>query len=269
MKKITLSEPPFLSIQGEGQRIGRPTVFVRTYICPLRCAHCDSKNTWGTGKFGDKQYPYTFDELCEVVKKLGNVREICLTGGEPMIDGNGAFFKDFQWYMSNLGYQLTIETSGTIYNTKMIKAPMDLWSICPHFPCSMTAYHDWVNYDVLNAMIKKIRSDKLQIKMLISNEKDLQNAKNMIKQLHPDSFNKLLKERVPIIINPDCEANWVEEVYTPELEAGFKTTAKSIPTTIEYLDAVRKAMPMIMADPLLSQFNIAISTQFHKLIGVV
>lgn len=272
MSNITLSEPPFLSIQGEGQRIGRPTIFIRTFKCPLRCAHCDSKNTWGDEfleKYGGQKLIYTLDQLISEVKKFFPFMEICLTGGEPMIEGNGVFFKEFQWEMHRLGYKLTIETSGTIYNTKMLKAPMDLWTICPHFPCQMTGYVNWVNYEVLNAMIGKIHPRNLQIKMLISNDKDLENAKQMLKNLGPGSFDHLIRERVPIIINPDCESNWVQEAFNEGLQQGTKTTAKSIPGTVEYLNTIRKTMPIIMKDPLLSQFNIAISMQFHKLIGVV
>jgi pyruvate-formate lyase-activating enzyme len=269
MRNITLSEPPFLSIQGEGQRSGRPTVFIRTYICPLRCSHCDSKNTWGTGKFGDQKFVYGLDHLIEAVKKFFPVMEICITGGEPMIEGNGAFFKEFQWEMHRQGYSLTIETSGTIFNTAMLRAPMNLWSICPHFPCEMTGFVDWVNYPVLDSMINKIKPNRLQIKMLISNDKDLQNGKEMLKKLSIRSYNKLIEHRIPIIINPDCESNWVQEVYSPKLEGGFKTTAKHIPTTVEYLDAIRKTAPIVMKDVLLSQFNIQIMSQFHKLLGVV
>lgn len=37
MKKVLLAEEPFYSLQGEGQRIGTPSVFVRSFGCTLRC----------------------------------------------------------------------------------------------------------------------------------------------------------------------------------------------------------------------------------------
>ena len=269
MKKITLSEPPFLSLQGEGQRIGRPTIFVRTYVCNLRCAHCDSKNTWGTGKFGDRQYLYSIESLIDAVEKFKGCKEICLTGGEPMLNGNGEFFKIFQYEMDRAGYELTIETAATIYNTKMIKAPMALWSISPKYPCQMTGYVDWVNHDVLNAMLDKIKSWRMEFKLLISNPRDLSAAKTLINSLKPTVFNKLMKDRVPFIVQPDCEANWTEESYVKGLDEKFKTTAKKIPTTAEYMEVVRQISGSLINDPLMQQFNVTVLPQYHKLLGVV
>jgi organic radical activating enzyme len=269
MPNITLAEPPFLSIQGEGQRIGRPTIFVRTYVCNLRCAHCDSKNTWGTGKFNDTQYKYDLSTFLAFLKKIPGCREICITGGEPMLEGNGQFFKEFQWEMHNSGYELTIETAATVYNTKMIKAPMNLWSISPKYSCQMTGYVDWVNYYVLNAMVKKIDPKKMELKLLISNPRDVSSAKTMINKLDKDVFNKLLEERVPVIVQPDCEANWTQESYHKSLEAQFKTTAKKIPTTSEYMSILKGITSTLMGDPLLKQFNLQILPQYHKLLGVV
>src|SRR5437773_2072916 len=52
----------FASIQGEGQRAGLPTTFVRLARCPYRCTWCDSVHTF-TG--GD---PMSLDEV------IGRVR---------------------------------------------------------------------------------------------------------------------------------------------------------------------------------------------------
>lgn len=269
MNKISLAEPPFLSIQGEGQRIGRPTIFIRTYICNLRCAHCDSKNTWGTGKFGDKTYEYSLESLMEDVKKFSPIKEICLTGGEPMLEGNGVFLNKFMWEMYDRGYEFTIETAATVYNRKILKAPMNLWSISPKYPCQMTGYVNWVKYPVLNEMLLKIKPNKMELKLLISNQRDIDNAKEMLNTLDPQVFTKLIKERIPVIAQPDCESNWTTESYTPSLEQNFKTTAKEIPTTEQYMNTLRTVSRLLMDDPLLSQFNLTVLPQYHKLLGVV
>jgi 7-carboxy-7-deazaguanine synthase len=69
----------FASIQGEGQRAGLPTTFVRLARCPYRCTWCDSVHTF-TG--GD---PMSLDEVIGHVRALGALPNVCLTGGEPLV----------------------------------------------------------------------------------------------------------------------------------------------------------------------------------------
>ena len=69
----------FASIQGEGQRAGLPTVFVRLARCPYRCAWCDSAHTFTGGT------NMSTDEVLTRVKALGSLPNVCITGGEPLV----------------------------------------------------------------------------------------------------------------------------------------------------------------------------------------
>jgi organic radical activating enzyme len=40
----------FSSVQGEGPHLGTSTLFVRFGVCDLRCAWCDSAQTWAPAK---------------------------------------------------------------------------------------------------------------------------------------------------------------------------------------------------------------------------
>ena len=40
----------FLSLQGEANTVGKPTVFVRLTGCPLRCHYCDSAYAFSGGE---------------------------------------------------------------------------------------------------------------------------------------------------------------------------------------------------------------------------
>ena len=69
----------FASVQGEGVRAGLPTAFVRLARCPYRCTWCDSEYTF-TG--GD---PMTIDAVLERVRGFGALPNVCITGGEPLV----------------------------------------------------------------------------------------------------------------------------------------------------------------------------------------
>jgi len=67
----------FVSIQGEGLTLGRPSLFIRTGKCSVGCKFCDTKYSWDSGK------DYSVGELVEEVKKV-SLPYLVLTGGEPL-----------------------------------------------------------------------------------------------------------------------------------------------------------------------------------------
>lgn len=69
----------FASIQGEGERAGLPTAFVRLARCPYRCSWCDSAHTFTGGA------TMTLDEVLDRVQSFGPLPNVCITGGEPLV----------------------------------------------------------------------------------------------------------------------------------------------------------------------------------------
>src|SRR5687768_18473785 len=67
----------FLSIQGEADSIGWPTVFVRLTGCPLRCQYCDTAYAFYGGEW------FSIEHVLERVASF-NTRHVCVTGGEPL-----------------------------------------------------------------------------------------------------------------------------------------------------------------------------------------
>lgn len=94
----------FLSIQGEANSIGFPTVFVRLTGCPLRCHYCDSEYAFYGGE------KYTLDEIVEQVVAYG-VSHVCVTGGEPLAQPNCI---ELLTILCDKGFQVSLETSGAM-----------------------------------------------------------------------------------------------------------------------------------------------------------
>jgi 7-carboxy-7-deazaguanine synthase len=94
----------FLSIQGEADSVGWPTVFVRLTGCPLRCQYCDTQYAFYGGEW------WSLDAVEQRVKELG-VPRVCVTGGEPLAQKHCLELLE---RLCNAGFQVSLETSGAI-----------------------------------------------------------------------------------------------------------------------------------------------------------
>lgn len=96
----------FYSIQGEGQYIGCPAVFVRTAGCPVKCDFCDTKDSWETGT------EMTHTEIIEEILKIkGTCHRVVITGGEPLIQ-RGDTCALTLLLQDNYSMRVHLETSG-------------------------------------------------------------------------------------------------------------------------------------------------------------
>lgn len=114
----------FASIQGEGYAAGKPTVFIRTMGCNLRCIFCDTKECWTKENF-HKVYPERDDfmwltaqeifDRVEEMEKGWKHKSICLTGGEPlMLDNKDFMIDELLPLFIDANYDIGIETDGGI-----------------------------------------------------------------------------------------------------------------------------------------------------------
>lgn len=94
----------FLSIQGEADAVGWPTVFVRLTGCPLRCQYCDTEYAFYGGNW------FSLPQVLEDVAKHG-VRHVCVTGGEPLAQ-KGCL--PLLTALCDAGYRVSLETSGAL-----------------------------------------------------------------------------------------------------------------------------------------------------------
>jgi 7-carboxy-7-deazaguanine synthase len=187
----------YLSIQGECRHIGRPTVFVRTSHCPLRCTWCDSKYTFYEGT------PWRLDEVVAACRKHAT-RHVCLTGGEPLAQPQGFTLAR---RLASDGFTIEIETSGSVDVASINAWPdhvranvcINLDIKCPM--SAMTEHNRWENLTSLRAQD--------QLKFVVGDREDYEYARRVIRE------NEV---PCPVWINPvwgvgkpDQIADWVLE----------------------------------------------------------
>ena len=109
MSRLKLTET-FVSIQGEADAVGWPTLFIRLTGCPLRCVYCDTQYAFYGGEWR------TVDDLVQIARD-SRVRHACVTGGEPLAQKSCL---ELLAALCNAGFAVSLETSGA-----MDVAPVD------------------------------------------------------------------------------------------------------------------------------------------------
>jgi 7-carboxy-7-deazaguanine synthase len=94
----------FLSIQGEADSVGWPTVFVRLTGCPLRCQYCDTQYAFHGGEW------FTVPQVLERVRAF-EVPHVCVTGGEPLAQKGCLPLLEA---LCDAGCRVSLETSGAL-----------------------------------------------------------------------------------------------------------------------------------------------------------
>lgn len=118
----------FYSIQGEGQTIGVPAVFLRLGGCNLDCSWCDSVEVW------KESVKTAFEDVLPfcMIKRLRDGAHLIITGGEPMLQQK-QIEKYICWIEANYDFQpiVEIETNGTIMLSPLMKYLVKYWNISP------------------------------------------------------------------------------------------------------------------------------------------
>ena len=166
----------FLSIQGEADSIGWPTVFVRLTGCPLRCQYCDTQYAF----YGGEWFP--LEQVLERVAAF-NTRHVCVTGGEPLAQ-KGCF--PLLKQLCDAGYRVSLETSGAIDVADVDERVVRVVDV--KTPDSgEVARNRYENLDVL-------RSDE-QVKFVLCSRADFEWARDFIRE-------RRLYDRCTVLFSP-------------------------------------------------------------------
>ena len=119
----------FSSIQGEGIHAGKPSVFLRTALCNLKCVWCDTKYTWDWDNYdySKEVHELPIEKVIEKIKEF-DPKHLVITGGEPLIQQN-----DIASLLSKLGsdYFVEVETDCTIIPNSALLEHVNHWNVSP------------------------------------------------------------------------------------------------------------------------------------------
>ena len=157
----------FRSLQGEGKKIGTPTIFIRTVGCNLKCSWCDTQ--YATSEPGEE---VPVDRIMELVK---DEKDVCLTGGEPMLQKDAL---ELLRRLSDAGKTVVLETNGSVSlkdvpDSENIIISMDI-------KCPGSGMQDKMDFSNI-ALLKK----KDQLKFVISDGIDLEYAIEVLDEYKP------------------------------------------------------------------------------------
>jgi 7-carboxy-7-deazaguanine synthase len=175
LARVKLTEI-FLSIQGEADSVGWPTVFVRLTGCPLRCHYCDTAYAFYGGEWS------SLEHVLDRVASFGT-RHVCVTGGEPLAQ-KGCF--PLLQRLCDAGYRVSLETSGAIDVTNVDARVVRVVDV--KTPDSgEVARNRYENLDVLRP--------EEQVKFVLCSRADFEWARDFIRE-------RKLYERCTVLFSP-------------------------------------------------------------------
>lgn len=95
----------FLSIQGESSDAGLPCIFIRLFGCPIGCSYCDQPQC------RKNRRSITVERLINKITKYKWCKNVCITGGEPLIQEETI---PLAMELLHMGFKVSIETSGCV-----------------------------------------------------------------------------------------------------------------------------------------------------------
>ncbi len=121
--RVSLADPLFFSLQGEGATIGRPSVFIRLMGCSVGCVWCDTKYSWS----GPPVEEVTIAEILDFCREHEGA-QVVVTGGEPL---ESPQFPTLIEALHAAGLRVEVETAGHLPPSEDVLERVDQWNVSP------------------------------------------------------------------------------------------------------------------------------------------
>jgi organic radical activating enzyme len=160
----------FYSIQGEGKYSGVPSIFLRFGGCNLRCEgfnvsyKIEEKSRIGCDSFYavDRDFSNSWqkiEKLIDIKNILSRypqfVKDIVLTGGEPLVYAKNPLFIEILKFLKESGFRVTVETNGTIFLDDFEEFKGITYSIALKLANSEEEFNKRFILDAINSILDK------------------------------------------------------------------------------------------------------------------
>ena len=189
----------FISINGEGRCAGELAAFIRFAGCNLNCSYCDTR--WANEP--KVSYEILSEEEIYAYIKENDIKNVTLTGGEPLIQENiGRLIKMLS---KDKSLRIEIETNGAVSLRDYVDIGENVTFTLDYKLSGSKMNHKMImdNYDLLRACDT--------VKFVVSDQEDLDKARAVIKQYQ-------LTDRVVVylsssfgVIKPEDIVNYMME----------------------------------------------------------
>ena len=182
--RVSLADPLFYSLQGEGATIGRPSVFIRLMGCSVGCVWCDTKYSWSGPPVEEK----TIAEILDFCEEYGDT-QVVVTGGEPL---ESPQFPMLVEALHLEGLRIEVETAGHVPPSEDVLERVAQWNVSPKLQSAQISEEkqpktlDWLR-----------RAKEPYLKFVVHRADELDEVENVLEQY---SLGDLPRSRV--IISP-------------------------------------------------------------------
>ena len=194
-KKVIPINEIYTCLQGEGKLTGVPHILIRVTGCRLRCQFSNSFCDTPYSSWGPEKGKFTYDDINQFYTDNSHIKHTMITGGGPTLH------RELLVDLCNLAkihhHYVTIETEGS----ESVSTQADLISLSPKLSNSTPRPGTWMPY--LNREVTEQDKEKhekwrcnyeamrllldlhpdYQLKPVISDEKDLEEVKELQKEL--------------------------------------------------------------------------------------
>jgi organic radical activating enzyme len=236
----------FRSIQGEGLHVGRPMVFVRTAVCPIRCRYCDTPESFvparsfrvhdAEGRSREEENPCTAERAALIVRELaaGRAIPVSFTGGEPLVWP--AFVAEVARRVRAEGFRAHLETAA-LHPSELeeVAAVLDHVSADYKLPSTLEQ-GDWRREHVACISVAVERGIETAVKLVLTRDGREDEWRAALQDLAP------FKERICLVLQPVTPFGAVREAVDPGVVAQRAEEARHLGFDVRVIPQVHKGL---------------------------